>query len=92
MSKPTREEQGRAQTRNGFLHRARDGDVAAMQSFVRLEIDHGSSDDQEPANLGGKRAPDPTSWVLQIRLSEGQPQERTRSNHTEYSSGQLPRG
>jgi hypothetical protein len=39
-----------ADTWNGFLRRARSSDVAAMQCFVRLEIDRGGKD-QEPAKL-----------------------------------------
>jgi hypothetical protein len=43
MSKATWEEPEPVETWNGFLYRARDGDVPAMQCLVRLEIDHGSA-------------------------------------------------
>ena len=41
-------------TWNSFLHRARGGDVAGIQSLVRLEVGHESKGHREPANLGGR--------------------------------------
>jgi hypothetical protein len=71
-------------TWSGFLRSALNGDVAAMRCFVRLEIDHGSHEDQEPENLGGETG---SRQAIRTRLPEEQPRERTRSNHADYSSG-----